>query len=161
VNIDPDAATLAEIALLTARFVEGLGLEPRIAMLSFSNFGSASHPESDRVRKAVEMVKALDPSLEIDGEMQADTAVDEKILTGTYGFSDLKAPANILVFPNLAAANISCKLLGKLGDAEIIGPVLLGMAHPVQVLQRGSTAQDVVNLTTIASVDVQQRLSQT
>ncbi len=161
VNIDPNAATLAEIALLTARFVEGLGLEPRIAMLSFSNFGSASHPESDRVRKAVEMVKALDPSLEIDGEMQADTAVDEKILTGTYGFSDLKAPANILVFPNLAAANISCKLLGKLGDAEIIGPVLLGMAHPVQVLQRGSTAQDVVNLTTIASVDVQQRLSQT
>ena len=161
VNIDPDEATLAEIALLTARFVQGLGIEPRIAMLSFSNFGSASHPESDRVRKAVERVKALDPSLEIDGEMQADTAVDEKILTGTYGFSDLKAPANILIFPNLAAANISCKLLGKLGDAEIIGPVLLGMAHPVQVLQRGSTAQDVVNLTTIASVDVQQRSSQT
>jgi malate dehydrogenase (oxaloacetate-decarboxylating)(NADP+) len=161
VNIDPDPETLAEIALLTARFVEGLGLTPRIAMLSFSNFGSAPHPESERVRRAVERVKAESPGLEVDGEMQADTAVDERILRGTFPFSDLKEPANILVFPNLAAANTCYKLLGKLGDAEVIGPVLLGMGRPVQVLQRGSTTQDVVNLTTIASVDAQQRNPQT
>ncbi|MFW5904828.1 MAG: phosphate acyltransferase, partial [bacterium] len=161
VNINPDEETLAEMALLTAGFVRGLGLEPRIAMLSFSNFGSARHPESARVRRAVERVKDLDPELEIDGEMQADTAVDPRILSGTYPFSDLTAPANILVFPNLASANTCYKLLGKLGGAEVIGPVLLGMANPVHVLQRGSTAQDVVNLVTIASVDAQHRSPQT
>jgi malate dehydrogenase (oxaloacetate-decarboxylating)(NADP+) len=160
VNINPDTETLAETALLTAEFVRGLGLTPRIAMLSFSNFGSARHPEAQRVRRAVERVKELDPALEIDGEMQADTAVDGRILSGTYPFSDLKEPANILIFPHLSAANTCYKLLGKLGGAEVIGPVLLGMANPVHVLQRGSTAQDVVNLATIASVDAQQRSSQ-
>jgi len=161
VNIDPDWETLAEVALLTARFVEGLGLQPRIAMLSFSNFGSARNASSDKVRRAVERVKEVAPALEVDGEMQADTAVDERILRETYPFSDLKKPANILVFPNLAAANTAYKLMGKLGGAELIGPVLLGMAEPVHVLQRGSTAQDVVNLATIASVDAQQRSSHT
>jgi malate dehydrogenase (oxaloacetate-decarboxylating)(NADP+) len=157
VNIDPDAETLAEIALLAARFVRDLGVRPRIAMLSFSNFGSARHPTSDKVRQAVERVKDLDPELEVDGEMQADTAVDRNLLTGAYAFSDLKAPANTLIFPTLSAANASYKLLSKLGGAEVIGPVLLGMDRPVHVLQRGSTAQDVINLTTIAAVDAQSR----
>ena len=161
VNIDPTHETLAEVALLTAGFVQGLGLEPRIAMLSFSNFGSARSDASRNVYRAAKRIKELAPELEVDGEMQADTAVDERILTGTYPFSDLTRPANILVFPNLGAANAAYKLVGKLGDAEVIGPVLLGMAKPVQVLQRGSTTQDVLNLTTIASVDAQQRSGQT
>jgi malate dehydrogenase (oxaloacetate-decarboxylating)(NADP+) len=161
VNIDPDIETLAETALLTASFVKDLGLEPRIAMVSFSNFGSARHPESRNVRKAVERIKELAPDLEVDGEMQADTAVDERILRESYPFSELKKPANILIFPKLSAANAAYKLLGKLGGAEVIGPVLLGMAEPVQVLQRGSTTQDVVNLATIASVDAERRSSQT
>jgi malate dehydrogenase (oxaloacetate-decarboxylating)(NADP+) len=161
VNIDPSAETLAESALLSARFVEDLGITPRIAMLSFSNFGSARHPSSLKVRRAVERVKELAPELEVDGEMQADTAVNAEILLGTYGFSDLKQPANILIFPSLAAANVSYKLLAQLGGAEVLGPILLGMADPVHILQRGSTAQDVVNLATIASVDAQRRSPQT
>ncbi len=161
VNIAPDVETLAETALLTAKFVEDLGLHPRIAMISFSNFGSARHPDSSRVRKAVERIKELAPHLEVDGEMQADTAVDERILTGTYPFSELKKAANILIFPDLSAANAAYKLLGKLGGAEVIGPVLLGMARPVHVLQRGATTQDVLNLATIASVDAERRSSQT
>jgi malate dehydrogenase (oxaloacetate-decarboxylating)(NADP+) len=161
VNIDPSSETLAEGAILSARFVEDLGITPRIAMLSFSNFGSARHPASLRVRRAVERVKELAPELEVDGEMQADTAVNADILLGTYGFSDLKGPANILIFPNLSAANVAYKLLAQLGGAEVIGPILLGMAQPVHILQRGSTAQDVVNLATIASVDAQRPSPQT
>jgi malate dehydrogenase (oxaloacetate-decarboxylating)(NADP+) len=161
VNIDPDAATLAEVALLTARFVRGLGITPRIAMISFSNFGSVRHPATYKVREAVERVKAADPSIEIDGEMQADTAVSEQLLKETYPFSDLTRPANVLVFPNLGAANSAYKLLAQLGGAEVIGPVLLGMAHPVQILQRGSGELDVLNLATIASVDAQSRTRHT
>ncbi len=161
VNIDPTAETLAEVAILSARFVRDLGISPRIAMLSFSNFGSARHAASLKVRAAVERVKQRSPELEVDGEMQADTAVNQSILQGTYPFSDLKKAANVLVFPNLAAANVSYKLLTQLGGAEGIGPVLLGMAEPVHVLQRGSTVQDVVNLVTVASVDAQRRSPQT
>ena len=160
VNIDPDVETLAEIALLAARWVRDLGIEPRIAMLSFSNFGSARHPDSIRVRKAVEHLKALAPDLTVDGEMQADTAVNAAILRETYPFSELKEPANVLVFPELAAANIAYKLLAQLGGAEVIGPVLLGMDRPVHVLQRGSTALEIMNLVTIASVDAQARSAQ-
>jgi malate dehydrogenase (oxaloacetate-decarboxylating)(NADP+) len=155
VNIDPDAGDLAEIALLSASFVRELGLEPRVAMLSFSNFGSAPHAHSKKVRDAVRLVKELDPDLQIDGEMQADTAVSRSILKEHYPFSDLDGPANVLVFPDLGSANISYKLLDQLGGAEVIGPILLGMRHPVHVLQRGSTSLDVLNLATIASVDAQ------
>ncbi len=161
VNIDPGPETLAEVALLTARFVEGLGLTPRIALLSFSNFGSARSRASENVVEAVARIKEMAPELEVDGEMQADTAVDPRILQGSYPFSTLTQPANILVFPNLAAANTAYKLVGKLSDAEVIGPVLLGMAKPVHVLQRGSTSQDVVNLATISSVDAGHRSPQT
>jgi len=157
VNIDPDAQVLSEIALLTAEFVRDLGITPRIAMLSFSNFGSAPHPSSVKVREAVQKVKAADPDLEIDGEMQADSAVNERILREVYPFSDLNEPANILVFPELSAANACYKLLDQLGGAEVIGPVLLGLGRAVHVLQRGSTALDVLNLVTIASVDAQAR----
>lgn len=157
VNIDPTAETLAEVARLSARFVMDLGIRPRIAMLSFSNFGSAQHPAAAKVRRAVEQVKAAHPDLLIEGEMQADTAVDPDMLAAVYAFSDLKEPANVLIFPNLASANISYKLMSKIGGAEVIGPILLGMAQPVHVLQRGSTTQEVVNLVTVASVDAQRR----
>jgi malate dehydrogenase (oxaloacetate-decarboxylating)(NADP+) len=158
VNIDPDAPTLAEITLLAARFVRNLGIEPRVALLSFSNFGSSRHPQSDKVKDAVRLAKIADPSLMVDGEMQADTAVVESILQKNYGFSTLQEKANVLIFPDLNAANIAYKLLWRVGGAEAIGPILLGMARPVHVLQRGSEAADIVNLTAIAVVDAQQRI---
>ncbi|NNM03918.1 MAG: NADP-dependent malic enzyme [Gemmatimonadetes bacterium] len=157
VNIDPDAETLAEIAILSAEFVRELKIEPRVALLSFSNFGSAPHPLSKRVSEAVQRIKELDPDLEVDGEMQADAALNHGLLEELFPFSDLTGPANILVFPNLAAANTAYKLMGEIGGAEIIGPILMGMRHPVHVLQRGSTVQDAVNLITIASVDAAER----
>lgn len=161
VNIEPDAETLAEIALLSARFVQRFGLEPHMALLSFSNFGSARHPASDRVREAVERLKTRAPDLVVDGEMQADTAMVPEILHELYPFSSLQTRANILIFPDLNAANIAYKLLARLGGAEAIGPILLGMARPVHVLQRGSSAADIVNLTAIAVVDAQQRTART
>jgi len=160
-NIDPEEETLSEIALLSAAFVERLGIEPHMAMLSFSNFGSARHPQSEVVRRAVERVKALRPELIVDGEMQADTAVVPEILRDLFPFSTLQERANVLIFPDLNSANIAYKLLTRLGGAEAIGPILLGMDKPVHVLQRGSTAADIVNLTAIAVVDAQRRAPRT
>ena len=153
VNIDPDPVTLAEIAISAARFVGDLGIQPRIAMLSFSNFGSVRHPEAKKVREAVNWVKRLAPGLAVDGEMQADVAVDPRIISQTYPFSDLTGPANVLVFPTLSASNACYKLISQLGNAEVIGPILLGMDKPVHILQRGSSVLEVVHLIGIASVD--------
>jgi malate dehydrogenase (oxaloacetate-decarboxylating)(NADP+) len=156
VNIDPDAATLAEIALLSADFVRRVGLVPRVGMLSFSNFGSARDPRSEKVRMATELVKQRAPELEIDGEMQADTAVMDGFRLESYPFSTLRNRPNVLIFPNLDAANIAYKLMWRMGGAEAFGPILLGMAHPIHVLQRGSEAVDVLNLTALAVVDAQE-----
>lgn len=160
VNIEPDARTLADIALQTATFVRDLGIRPRVAMVSFSNFGSAQHPESSKQAEAVRIVREEDPELEIDGEMQADTAVDPVKLKAIYPFSHLKGAANVLVFSRLSAANAAYKLLARLGGADAIGPVLLGMRKPVHALQRGCSVQDVLNLSTVASVDWQARTKQ-
>jgi malate dehydrogenase (oxaloacetate-decarboxylating)(NADP+) len=160
VNIDPSAETLAEIALLSAGVVRRLGIEPRMAMLSYSNFGSARGGPADKVRQAVERVKELAPELVVDGEMQADAAVVPEILEHTFPFSTLQERANVLIFPDLNSANIAYKLLARLGGAEAIGPILLGMDKPVHVLQRGSTAADIVNLTAIAVVDAQRRVAE-
>src|SRR5437016_3564490 len=156
VNIDPDAETLAEIASATAEFVGRLGIEPRVALLSFSNFGSVRHPAAEKVQRAVALLHEREPALQADGEMQADTAVVERILTRTYPFSRLRGPANVLIFPNLDAANISYKLLSRVGGADAIGPILVGMAQPVHVLQRGSDVNDIVNMAVIAAVDAQE-----
>ena len=156
VNIDPDAETLAEIGSAAAEFVSRLGIEPRVALLSFSNFGSVRHPSADKVQRAVALLQEREPALQADGEMQADTAVVERILMKTYPFSKLRGPANVLIFPNLDAANISYKLLDRLGGAEAIGPILVGMAQPVHVLQRGSEVNDIVNMAVIAAVDAQE-----
>ena len=153
VNIDPDAETLAEIASATARFVWRLGIEPRVALLSCSNFGSVKHASVEKVRRAAQLLHEREPELQVDGEMQADTAVVESILAKTYPFSRLRTAANVLIFPNLDAANISYKLLDRLGGAEVIGPILVGMAQPVHVLQRGAEVSDIVNLAVLAALD--------
>jgi malate dehydrogenase (oxaloacetate-decarboxylating)(NADP+) len=157
VNIEPDAETLAEIAVLSAGFVRWLGIEPRVAMLSFSNFGSVRHPDSEKVRRAVSIVKQRHPEIMIDGEMQVEPAASGKLRKEIYPFSELTGDANVYIFPDLDAANIAYKLLARFGGAEAIGPILMGMAGSVQVLQRGSTAADIVNLTAMAVVDAQER----
>ncbi len=160
VNIDPGPETLRDIALQTATFARYIGMHPRVAMVSFSNFSSSSHEESRQMATAVELVREADPELEIDGEMQADTAIDASKLREVYPFTRLTGPANILVFSRLSAANVAYKLLDRLGGADVIGPVLLGMAKPVHILQRGCSVQDIINLSTVASVDWQARSNQ-
>jgi len=156
VNIEPTAEELAEIALCSAEVARRFDVEPRIAMLSFSNFGSTRHPQCEKMRLATELVKQADPNLNIDGEMMADIAVNPDILAKAYPFSTLRGGANILIFPDLNAANIAYKLLMKVGGAEAIGPVLMGLSKPVYVLPRGSEEEDVVNITAIAVVDAQE-----
>ncbi|HET7209912.1 MAG TPA: NADP-dependent malic enzyme [Terriglobales bacterium] len=155
VNIDPSAEDLAEIALCAADAARRFDVEPRIAMLSFSNFGSTKHPTCEKVRRATELLKQRNPGLVVDGEMMADTALTPELLEGDYPFSSLKGSANVLIFPDLNAANIGYKLLMKAGGAEAIGPILMGMSKPVCVLQRGAEVENIVNMTAIAVVDAQ------
>ncbi len=156
VNIEPSSEDLAEIAVCTAEMARRFNVEPRVAMLSFSNFGSTRHPLADKVRRAVELVRLREPSLIIDGEMQADTAVVPEILAETYPFAAIKGGANVLVFPNLEAGNIAYKLLARIGGCEVIGPILMGVSKPVHVLQRGAEVNDIVNVAAIAVVDAQE-----
>ncbi|MBI5649164.1 MAG: NADP-dependent malic enzyme [Chloroflexi bacterium] len=156
VNIEPSAEDLAEIAILAADEAKEFGFEPRVAMLSFSNFGSTPHPLADKVSRAVELARAKRADLEIDGEMQADTAVVAQILQERYPFARVKSP-NVLVFPNLESANVAYKLLRHLGGAETIGPILLGMGKPIHVLQQGDEVKDIVNIAALAVVDAQRQ----
>lgn len=155
VCIEPTAEELAETAILAAEKAKMLDIEPSIAMLSFSNFGSVQHPQTLKVQRAVEIVKAKAPELMIDGEMQSDTAVVPEILQKSFPFAGLKEAANVLIFPDLNAGNICYKLLHHLGEAEAIGPILMGMQKPVHVLQRGDDVADIVNMAAIAVVDAQ------
>jgi malate dehydrogenase (oxaloacetate-decarboxylating)(NADP+) len=159
VNIDPTAEQLAQIAYSAGRIVQTFGITPKIAMLSFSNFGSVRHPEAEKVARAVAILRKRDPALVVDGEMQADTAMDENILRAAYPFSVLKERANVLIFPNLSAGNIAYKLLHHLGGATKIGPILLGMNLPVHVLEQGADVQDIVNMAAVAVIDAQQRIN--
>ena len=158
VNVDPTAEDLAEIAIQTANTVKRFGITPRIAMLSFSNFGSAVTPQSDKVKRATELVKKANPELMIDGEMQADTAVVPEILADEYPFSQLKGRANVLVFPNLESGNIAYKLLARIGGADVIGPILMGLSKPAHVLQKGADINDIVNMAAIAVVEINEKL---
>jgi malate dehydrogenase (oxaloacetate-decarboxylating)(NADP+) len=155
VNIEPTAEELAEIAILSADKAKNFDVVPRIAMLSFSNFGSVRHPLSTKVAEATKIVKSKRPDLEIDGEMQADTATVPEILNGTYDFCDLKGRANVLIFPNLESGNIAYKLMNRLGGAEAIGPILMGVSKSIHVLQRNCEVNDIVNMTAIAVLDAQ------
>ncbi len=156
VNIEPTAEELAEIAICAAEVARRFHIEPRIAMLSFSNFGSAKHRFVEKVRRATELVRERAPELMVDGEMQADTAVVPELIEEHYPFSTLKGGANVLIFPDLQSANIAYKLVQRLGGAEAIGPILMGMRKPVHVLQRGCEVKDIVNIAAIAVVDAQE-----
>ena len=157
VNQDPDAEVLEEVTRHTAELARRFNVEPRAALLSYSDFGSVETAGAEKPRRAARHLRE-DRSVDfpVDGEMQADTAVVEEMLTGTYEFSELDQPANVLVFPNLEAGNIAYKLLQRLGGAEAIGPMLVGMDKPVHVLQRGDQVKDIVNMAGVAVVDAQQ-----
>ncbi len=152
VNIDPTAEDLAEIALLTADCARTLGIEPRVAMLSFSNFGSVEHPFTRKVRRATEIVKQRAPDLTVDGEMQLETALTSQIREQYFPFSDLKENANVLIFPDLQSGNLAMHLLHGIGEAVVVGPVLMGTRLPAHLVQYTSTVEDLVNLTTTGIV---------
>ena len=156
VNQDPSAEQLAEIASMTAAIARDyFDVEPRIAMLSYSNFGSNNDERTAKVRRAVEIVRARWPQLVVDGEMQADTAIEPTVAQETYPFSKIMGDANVLVCPDLEAANIAYKLLWRLAKVEAIGPVLTGINAPVHVLQRGVEVNDIVNMAAICALEAQ------
>jgi len=156
VNFNPTAEELAEITLLVAKEVRHFNLQPRIAMLSYSNFGSSNSPEAELVAKARALVKERMPSLIVDGEMQASVALNNDLLKENYPFSELvDKDVNTLIFPNLTAGNVAYNLLKEVGSADAIGPILLGLKKPVHILQLGSSVRNIVNMATIAVVDAQ------
>ncbi|TDQ16498.1 allosteric NADP-dependent malic enzyme [Algoriphagus boseongensis] len=156
VNVDPTAEELVDIIGLTANAVKFFNMEPRIALLSYSNFGSAKGDTADKMAKATALAKAKYPDLIIEGEMQANVALNQEIQREVYPFSALaNQPVNTLIFPDLSSSNIAYKLLAELGNAEAIGPILLGMNKPVHILQLGSSIREIVNMVAIAVVDAQ------
>jgi malate dehydrogenase (oxaloacetate-decarboxylating)(NADP+) len=155
VNVDPTADELAEIAVQTADVAHAFSITPKVAFLSYSNFGNAHGASPAKVRKAVELARKLRPELELDGEMQVDPALVNEIRAADYPFSSLHHRANVLVFPNLDAANIGYKLLWRLGGAEVIGPVLLNMNKPVNVLQMSADVSEIVHLAAVTALRAQ------
>ena len=153
VNVDPTAEDLVEIALCTAQEARRFNVVPRVAMLSFSSFGSAKHPSCDKMRRATELLHIADPTLIVDGEIMADAACSPEMLEQEYPFSALKGGANVLIFPDLASANIGYKLLKTIGGCETLGPMLMGMSRPVHLLARGAEVEEIVNVVAIAVVD--------
>ena len=154
VNPDPTAEELAEIAIGAAEVAKDFHIDPVIAMISFSNFGSSKLPQSEKVRKAVDLIIEMRPDLAVDGEMQVDTAVTPGLVEEYFPISRIK-DANVLIFPNLDAANAAYKLLARLGGAEAVGPILVGMAQPIHVIPTGSEVRDIVNMAAMAVVDAQ------
>ena len=162
VNFNPTAEELADITLLAAREVRHFNIVPRIAMLSYSNFGTSNSPEARLVARATEIVKQKDPDLIVDGEMQASVALNNEILRENYPFSTLvDQEVNTLIFPNLAAGNIVYNILKEVGAADAIGPILLGMKKPVHVLQLGSSVRNIYNMALVAVIDAQTKCRQT
>jgi len=154
VNLNPTAEEIANIAVTCAKQIRALGIVPRAALLSYSNFGSVNSELSVKMQKAVSLIEKLDPELEVDGEMQADTAISEELLKKVYPYSKLKTKANLLIFPDLQSGNIGFKLLQKLGNAEVIGPILIGLEKPVQILQVGSyEVRDIIHLSAYALME--------
>ncbi len=156
VNIEPTAEDLVEIALCTAQMARRFDITPRVAMLSFSSFGAVDHPICSKVRKAVELLHYADPTLIVDGEITADDALSPEVIEKSYPFSTLKDGANVLIFPDLASANTAYKLLAKIGGAETIGPILMGMSRPVHILLPNAEVEDIVAVAAIAVVDAQE-----
>ncbi len=156
VNIDPTASDLADIAICCADEARFFDIEPRVAMLSFSNFGSNNHPNAQKVREATRLVKLRRPDILVDGEMQADTAVVPDIMEADFPFCDLKGGANVLIFPDLQSANICYKLMQRIGGAEAIGPILIGMNKPINVLQRAADVDEIVNMAMITVLEIRE-----
>jgi len=152
VNITPDARMLADIALMAADFARSLGLQPHVAMLSYSNFGQSMHAEAQKVAEAVRRVRERDPDLDIEGEMQMQVALDPEARARVWPHSVLRGPASVLVFPNLAAGNAAYQLLDRLGGADEIGPVLLGLRHPVTVIPPGAKTEAIVRITALTAL---------
>lgn len=159
VNIEPSATDLADIAIGAADEVRFFDIEPKVAMLSFSNFGSNLHPHSDRVREATALIKRRRPDILVDGEMQADTAVVPELVDEIFPFCEIKGGANVLIFPDLQSANICYKLMQRIGGAEAIGPILVGMKKPINVLQRSADVDEIVNMAMITVLEIQRLYS--
>jgi malate dehydrogenase (oxaloacetate-decarboxylating)(NADP+) len=158
VNVNPTTQDLVDITVLVERSVKQFNISPRVAMLSFSNFGSNEGEVPEKTREAVKILHKQYPDMVIDGEMQANFAMNSSLLRDNFPFSTLNGkPANTLIFPNLESGNIAYKLLQEVGGAEAVGPILLGMKKPVHVLQLGSSVREIVNMVTIAVVDAQQK----
>jgi len=158
INVNPNAQDLADITYLAAKSVERLNIKPRIAMLSFANFGSTDFGESKKVSDAVKILHKDHPELVVDGELQANFALNKEAMRETFPFSKLvNKKVNVLIFPDLAAGNIAYKLVQEMGEIEAIGPILLGLEKPVHILQLGSSVREIVNMVTIAAVDAQTR----
>jgi malate dehydrogenase (oxaloacetate-decarboxylating)(NADP+) len=156
VNFNPNAEELADIAMMVAKEVRNFNITPRIAMLSYSNFGSSDSAEAKSVAEATRILKQRNPSLIVDGEMQASMAFNKEILKDNYGFSDLvDEDVNVLIFPNLTSGNVAYNLLKEIGGADAIGPILLGLKKPVHVLQLGSSVRSIINMALVAVVDAQ------
>jgi malate dehydrogenase (oxaloacetate-decarboxylating)(NADP+) len=155
-NIDPDAEMLADITLQTAEAVQNFGVTPRIAMISYSNFGAVNHPGIKKIRDAIEIVRALRPDLEIDGEMQPEIALDSERRNHYYPFARLTRSANVLVFPYLDPANAAYQTLKVLGNASAVGPILLGLSKPCAALPNEVSAEDIVNMTAYVVLKAQQ-----
>ena len=161
VNIAPDAETLAAIALQTAQFARELNVEPRVALISYSNFGSTLNDDTQKIAAAVKLIKKRDPSLNVDGEMMVDYALNPEIRDELYPFSTLKGPANIFVFPELNSANIAFRMMNRLGGAEKVGPVLMGFSKSIHVLQRECDIQEIVNMAAISAMDANEKANGT
>jgi malate dehydrogenase (oxaloacetate-decarboxylating)(NADP+) len=155
VNIDPTAEDLADIAICAAEEAKFFDIEPKVAMLSFSNFGSNEHPKALKVREATRIIKHRRPDILVDGEMQADTAVCPEIVEEVFPFCEIKGGANVLIFPDLQSANICYKLMQRVGGAEAIGPILIGMNKPINVLQRSAEVDEIVNMAVITVLEIQ------
>jgi len=158
VNVAPTVQELVDITVLIERSVRQFNITPRVAMLSYSNFGSNRGDVPERTREAVQVLHDKYPDILVDGEMQANFALNPELLADNFPFSNLSGkPANTLIFPNLESGNIAYKLLQEIGGAEAVGPILLGLKKPVHVLQLGSSVREIVNMVTIAVVDAQQK----
>ena len=155
VNVDPTSEQIVEITEAVYELAVSIAIEPRFALLSFSNFGSVRHPRSEKMRRAVEMLWEKHPDWAVDGEVQADIAVSGKMLAEEYPFAKIQGGANVLIFPNLDAANITFRLLEELGGATLVGPILTGLDLPMHILQRGSNTEDIVNIAAIGAVQAQ------
>ena len=156
VNVDPNAREIADITKLVAKAVRKLNIIPSVALLSYSNFGSSEGPDPIKMREAAKLIKAEEKALIIDGEIQANFALNTEMVNDFFSFSELaKMSANTLIFPNLSSGNIAYKLIQEMAPVEAIGPILLGMKKPVHVLQIGSSVREILNMVSIAVTDAQ------